>query len=71
MVDVSAKPDTERVAVAEGHVVMTGKTLDLIVCHVLVEHFIPGTGDDPTANFNGNVRPSNKTLLYLDLGIQA
>ena len=31
MVDVSAKPDTERVAVAEGHVVMTGKTLDLIV----------------------------------------
>jgi cyclic pyranopterin phosphate synthase len=31
MVDVSAKPDTERVAVAEGHVVMTRKTLDLIV----------------------------------------
>lgn len=31
MVDVSTKPDTERVAVAEGHVVMTGKTLDLIV----------------------------------------
>lgn len=31
MVDVSAKPDTERVAVAEGQVVMTGKTLDLIV----------------------------------------
>jgi len=31
MVDVSAKPDTERVAVAEGHVVMTSKTLDLIV----------------------------------------
>lgn len=31
MVDVSAKPDTERVAVAEGHVVMTNKTLDLIV----------------------------------------
>ncbi len=31
MVDISAKPDTERVAVAEGHVVMTRKTLDLIV----------------------------------------
>ena len=31
MVDVSTKPDTERVAVAEGHVVMTAKTLDLIV----------------------------------------
>lgn len=31
MVDVSAKPDTDRVAVAEGHVVMTRKTLDLIV----------------------------------------
>ena len=31
MVDVSAKPDTERVAVAEGRVVMTRKTLDLIV----------------------------------------
>ena len=31
MVDVSDKPDTERVAVAEGHVVMTRKTLDLIV----------------------------------------
>ncbi|MGL5165331.1 MAG: cyclic pyranopterin monophosphate synthase MoaC [Afipia sp.] len=31
MVDVSAKPDTERVAVAEGHVIMTRKTLDLIV----------------------------------------
>jgi cyclic pyranopterin phosphate synthase len=31
MVDVSAKPDTERVAVAEGQVVMTRKTLDLIV----------------------------------------
>ncbi len=31
MVDVSAKPDTERAAVAEGHVVMTRKTLDLIV----------------------------------------
>ena len=31
MVDVSAKPDSERVAVAEGHVIMTRKTLDLIV----------------------------------------
>lgn len=31
MVDVSAKPDTERVAVAEGHVVMTRETLDLII----------------------------------------
>ena len=31
MVDVSTKPDTERVAVAEGHVIMTRKTLDLIV----------------------------------------
>jgi len=31
MVDVSAKPDTERVAVAEGRVVMTRNTLDLIV----------------------------------------
>ena len=30
MVDVSAKPDTERVAVAEGQVIMTRKTLDLI-----------------------------------------
>ena len=31
MVDVSEKPATERTAVAEGHVVMTGATLDLIV----------------------------------------
>jgi cyclic pyranopterin phosphate synthase len=31
MVDVSAKADTERVAVAEGRVIMTRKTLDLIV----------------------------------------
>jgi cyclic pyranopterin phosphate synthase len=31
MVDVSAKPATERVAVAEGRVVMTRKTLALIV----------------------------------------
>lgn len=31
MVDVSAKPDTERMAVAEGRVMMTRKTLDLIV----------------------------------------
>ncbi len=31
MVDVSAKPDTERVAVAEGRVIMTRKTLNLIV----------------------------------------
>lgn len=31
MVDVSAKPATERLAVAEGHVVMTPSTLDLIV----------------------------------------
>ena len=31
MVDVSAKPATERVAVAEGRVVMTAKTLDLVL----------------------------------------
>jgi len=31
MVDVSAKPATERTAVAEGHVVMSAATLDLIV----------------------------------------
>ncbi|MET3994923.1 cyclic pyranopterin monophosphate synthase MoaC [Bradyrhizobium barranii subsp. apii] len=31
MVDVSDKPATERLAVAEGHVVMTKATLDLIV----------------------------------------
>ena len=31
MVDVSAKPATERVAVAEGRVVMTTKTLDLVL----------------------------------------
>src|ERR1700726_202173 len=31
MVDVSAKPATERIAVAEGRVVMTKATLDLIV----------------------------------------
>jgi cyclic pyranopterin phosphate synthase len=30
MVDVSAKPITERIAVAEGSVVMTAKTLDLV-----------------------------------------
>ena len=30
MVDVSAKPDTERMAVAEGVVVMTSKTLGII-----------------------------------------
>lgn len=31
MVDVSGKPDTERTAVAEGRVIMTRKTLDMIV----------------------------------------
>ena len=31
MVDVSAKATTERVAVAEGHVVMSAKTLDLVL----------------------------------------
>src|SRR6202011_3156944 len=31
MVDVSAKPATERLAVAEGRVVMSAATLDLIV----------------------------------------
>ena len=31
MVDVSAKPATERVAVAEGRVVMTPETLDLVL----------------------------------------
>jgi len=31
MVDVSSKPATEREAVAEGHVVMTVKTLDLVL----------------------------------------
>jgi cyclic pyranopterin phosphate synthase len=31
MVDVSAKPATERVAVAEGRVVMSRKTLDLVL----------------------------------------
>jgi cyclic pyranopterin phosphate synthase len=31
MVDVSAKADTERTAVAEGRVVMTRKTLDLVL----------------------------------------
>jgi cyclic pyranopterin monophosphate synthase len=31
MVDVSAKAATARVAVAEGHVVMTAKTLDLVL----------------------------------------
>ena len=30
MVDISAKPQTERIAVAEGRVVMRAKTLDLI-----------------------------------------
>src|SRR5712692_9847720 len=31
MVDVSAKDTTERIATAEGRVVMTGKTLDLVL----------------------------------------
>ena len=31
MVDVSAKPATERIAIAEGRVVMSKATLDLIV----------------------------------------
>jgi cyclic pyranopterin phosphate synthase len=31
MVDVSAKADSERTAVAEGRVIMTRKTLDLVV----------------------------------------
>src|ERR1700749_1967894 len=31
MVDVSAKAATERIAVAEGRVVMTAKTLDLVL----------------------------------------
>jgi cyclic pyranopterin phosphate synthase len=31
MVDVSEKPETERIAVAEGHVTMTAATLDTIV----------------------------------------
>jgi cyclic pyranopterin monophosphate synthase len=31
MVDISAKPATERVAVAEGHVIMAARTLDLVL----------------------------------------
>src|SRR3954469_15140756 len=31
MVDVSAKPATERLAVAEGHIIVSKATLDLIV----------------------------------------
>jgi cyclic pyranopterin monophosphate synthase len=31
MVDVSAKPATERIALAEGHVLMTLKTLDIVL----------------------------------------
>ena len=31
MVDVAAKPETERVAIAEGRVVMSAKTLDLVL----------------------------------------
>jgi cyclic pyranopterin phosphate synthase len=31
MVDVSAKPATERVAVAQGHVIMAAKTLELVL----------------------------------------
>ncbi|HEX3438907.1 MAG TPA: cyclic pyranopterin monophosphate synthase MoaC, partial [Pseudolabrys sp.] len=31
MVDVSAKPQTERVAVAEGKVIMRKETLDLVI----------------------------------------
>ena len=31
MVDVSAKPETERLAVAEGHVIMSASTLDLVI----------------------------------------
>jgi cyclic pyranopterin phosphate synthase len=31
MVDVTGKPETERVAVAEGHVVMQTKTLDIVL----------------------------------------
>ena len=32
MVDVGEKPDTARVAIAEGHVVMTRATLAKILC---------------------------------------
>ena len=31
MVDVSAKPETERLAVAEGRVIMSARTLDLVI----------------------------------------
>jgi cyclic pyranopterin monophosphate synthase len=31
MVDVSAKPQTERIAIAEGRVVMTKETLDIVI----------------------------------------
>src|ERR1700694_5646209 len=43
MVDVSAKPATERVAVAEGRVVMSKATLDLIVSGNAKKGDVPGT----------------------------
>jgi cyclic pyranopterin phosphate synthase len=43
MVDVSAKPATERVAVAEGRVVMTRKTLALIVKGAAAKGDVLGT----------------------------
>src|ERR1700692_1837334 len=43
MVDVSAKPATERIAVAEGRVVMSKATLDLIVSGNARKGEVPGT----------------------------
>src|ERR1700736_4905934 len=43
LVDVSAKPATERIAVAEGRVVMTKATLDLIVSGIAKKGDVLGT----------------------------
>ncbi len=43
MVDVSEKPATERIAVAEGRVIMSGATLDLIVSGNAMKGDVLGT----------------------------
>jgi cyclic pyranopterin monophosphate synthase len=57
MVDVSAKPATERVAVAEGRVVMSKATLELIVSDNAKKGDVLAQPGSP-ASWRRNARPS-------------
>ena len=55
MVDVSAKPDTERIAVAEGFISMHQETLDLIVEGKATQAKVPATEAAPPLRIDSDI----------------